>query len=108
MSSTQNSYRKISKNVSTFINKIRRNGTKYNTKNEFLSLRRQQEQILTQLIKNSLGKTTFNAIANRVTLPSNKVVENMRRKNTARWEQQRKNLQSPRPTRRVNIPRGFI
>lgn len=104
----QNSYRTMADDVEKFIKEIKRNGTKPNTKNKLINLRKIQEKRFYQLIKNSIGTNTYSAIANRISLPPNRVINNMRRANSQRWAQQRKNLQRTTQTRRVITPRGFI
>lgn len=90
--------------IKKFVNEIKRNGTKPNTKNKLINLRKIQEKKFYQLIKNSLGANTYSAIVNRISLPPNRIINNMRRANSQRWNQQRKNLQR----RRVITPRGFV
>lgn len=97
----------MNRNIQKFINDIKRNGTQYNTKSKFYKLKRAQEDYLIKVIRSSIGNNMYRAVLKGDTVPPNRVVNNMRRANAKRWNQQRKNLHrnSFVTTKHVKIPR---
>lgn len=94
----------IAKNIRKFVNNVKRNGTNYNTKNKLLNLR----STIDRAVKKAVGNTTYRSIKNRIKLPPNRVINNMTRANSKRWNQQSKNLKrnSFVTNRHVRVPRS--
>lgn len=120
MASVQIYSRNIEGSIRNFINKIKSRGTQLNTQNELYNLKRKvlNEKRFYDIIKQSVGNNSFQAIKNRIVLPSNGAIAKMSRNNAKRWNKSSKNTWSRIsyvtnrytnvPRRRVKIPKRFI